>query len=94
MSCWMPVEDVLRQRILHFRRNLRCLSRNLMQFLQKYIIFADFYLHSISMASIPAVSQQFRQPRKRHKGMLYFRSIIGKSPNRAAKSGAGLSPSR
>jgi hypothetical protein len=40
-------------------RNLRDFSSDLMPFLQKRIIFADFCFESIGIAEIPAVVQQF-----------------------------------
>jgi hypothetical protein len=48
-----------RQRILHMCRNLRGFSSDLMPFLQKRIIFADFCFESIGIAEITAVLQEF-----------------------------------
>lgn len=46
--------------ILHFYRNLRCISRYLMKLLQKRIISPDFCSLSVEMAYIHAVLQEFR----------------------------------
>ncbi|RJG24287.1 hypothetical protein DQX05_10520 [Paenibacillus thiaminolyticus] len=56
--------------ILHFYSNLRCLSHNLMKFLQKRIIFPDFCFPFMGMAYIHAVLQEFRSRKKPRKEKL------------------------
>ncbi|WCR26915.1 hypothetical protein L3476_27655 [Paenibacillus thiaminolyticus] len=48
-------------RILHMYRNLRGFSSDLIPFLQKRIIFADFCFESIGIAEIPAVFRLLRK---------------------------------